>query len=74
MLTHTKKSAYEISQARESARAAYEALRVERDELKLQLVKSNEECKVRSSHEMIAGAHYSICRWPERNCVICKPE
>ena len=37
-----KKSAYELEQAKESARAAYDALRTEKEDLKVELVKSDE--------------------------------
>ncbi|KAK1931962.1 hypothetical protein P3T76_012462 [Phytophthora citrophthora] len=40
-----KKYAYELGQTKESARAAYDALRCDREELKLQLVKSEERRK-----------------------------
>ncbi|GMF25349.1 unnamed protein product [Phytophthora lilii] len=40
-----KKFSYELGQTRESARAAYDALRCDREELKLQLVKSEERRK-----------------------------
>ena len=46
MLTQSKKNAYEITQARESARAAYDALRIERDDIKMDLVRRGEQCKV----------------------------
>lgn len=45
-LTSTeKKYSYELGQTKESARAAYDALRCDREELKLQLVKSEERSK-----------------------------
>lgn len=37
-----KKSAYELEQAKESARAAYDALRTEKEDLKVELAKSDE--------------------------------
>ncbi|POM73769.1 Hypothetical protein PHPALM_9354 [Phytophthora palmivora] len=40
-----KKFSYELGQTKESARAAYDALRCDREELKLQLVKSEERRK-----------------------------
>ncbi|KAG7389295.1 hypothetical protein PHYPSEUDO_010630 [Phytophthora pseudosyringae] len=44
-----KKFSYELGQTKESARAAYDALRCDREELKLQLVKSEERRKATQS-------------------------
>ncbi|KAG2867926.1 hypothetical protein PC113_g1576 [Phytophthora cactorum] len=42
LATTEKKFSYELGQSKESARAAYDALRCDREELKLQLVRSEE--------------------------------